>query len=122
MAQEPRIRLRSDIAGGVLELVTGQISDLASIPTLVDSFCMASDDQRIAGGAWFHDDLYKNGGRVPIYDIDGTFIKIVFLARKQCDQILCDEAMPDLGASKADRWKVYTGLRIGGHFSFKQVP
>ena len=122
MVQEPRVRLYSDIAGGVMELEAGQISDLASIPSLLQFMTMDCDDQRIAGGAWFHDDLYSHGGRVPIYDIDGTFIKIVFLTRKQCDQILCDEAMPDLGASKADRWKVYTGLRIGGHFSFKQVP
>ena len=119
MAQEPRIRLRSDIAGGVLELEAGQISDLASIPSIVQWACVDCDDQRIAGGAWFHDDLYKKGGRVPIYDIDGTFIKIVYLTRQQCDQILCDEAMPDLGASKLDRIKVYSGLRIGGHFSFK---
>jgi hypothetical protein len=119
VAQEPRVRLRSDIAGGVLELETGQVSDLASIPSIVQWFVMDCDDQRIAPGAWFHDELYKRGGRVPVYDTDGTFIKIARLTRQQCDQILCDEAMPDLFASRLDRWKVYRGLRIGGGFNFK---
>jgi hypothetical protein len=80
---------------------------------------MDCDDQRIAGGAWFHDDLYKKGGRISIYDEAGTFIKMAQLTRKQCDEILCYEAMPDLGASRLDIWKVYSGLRIGGARSFK---
>jgi len=116
------IRLRSDIAGGVIELDAGFISDLASIPGLLEWLTMATDDQRISGGSWFHDYLYQNGGRCPIYDESGAFIKIVQLTRKQCDQILCYEAMPDLGASKADCWKVYTGLAIGGRFNFKKNP
>lgn len=120
VTQEPRVRLRSDIAGGDLVLENGEISDLASIPNIVQWFVMDCDDQRIAGGAWFHDKLYKLGGLVPVYNEDGTFKKMARLNREQCDQILCDEAMPDLGASKLDRWKVYRGLRLGGASSFQK--
>ena len=114
-----RIKLRSDIAGGVLILEMGQVSDLASIPTILAWITMDSDDQRISGGAWFHDFLYRNGGKVTIYNEDETVKCITVLTRSQCDCILCDEAMPDLGASWLDRVKVKTGLRIGGGFNFQ---
>ena len=114
------LRLRSDIAGGVIELDPGEISDLASIPSVVQWFVMDCDDQRIAGGAWFHDHLYQNGGLVDVYWEDGTLKKTVQLTREQCDRILCDEAMVDLGATDFDRWKVYRGLRLGGAPAFKQ--
>ena len=115
-----QIKLRSDIAGGVLILEAGEISDLASIPTLLQSLTMTCDDQRIAGGAWFHDRLYKLGGRIQVFNEDETPKAIIQLTRAQCDAILCDEAMPDLGASWLDRWKVKRGLWIGGGFSFQK--
>ena len=116
-----RIKLRSDIAGGVLILEMGQVSDLASIPSLLEWATMNSDDQRISGGAWFHDFLYRNGGVVTVYNENETPMFTVTLTRSQCDCILCDEAMPDLSASWFDRVKVKTGLRIGGAGNF-QTP
>lgn len=114
-----KIRMRSDIAGGVLILEAGRVSDLASIPSALEWVAMNTDDQRIAAGAWFHDYLYENGGRVPVYDEAGNLKASIQLARRQCDAILCEEAMPELGASAADRWKVSTGLLVGGGFNFK---
>jgi hypothetical protein len=115
-----RLKFRSDIAGGVLILEPGMVSDLASIPTLLQSLTMTCDDQRISGGAWFHDPLYKRGGRIQVFNEDETPKAITQLTRAQCDAILCDEAMPDLGASWLDRWKVKQGLWIGGGFSFQK--
>jgi Protein of unknown function (DUF1353) len=91
-----KLRMRSDIAGGVLVVYPGRISDLASIPRPVWSI-MPPTDPRIALGAWFHDELYKCLGSVML-----ECGKIVHLTRKQSDQILAFEAMPDL---MADRWQ-----------------
>lgn len=115
-----RIKLRSDIAGGVLILEAGEISDLASIPSLLEFAVMNSDDQRIAAGAWFHDHLFRNGGYVKVYNEDESFKQFVQLSFDQSNKILCDEAMPDLFASKSDRWKVYLGLSVGGRSNFKK--
>ena len=115
-----RLKFRSDIAGGVLILEAGLVSDLASIPLILSWITMDSDDQRISGGAFFHDMLYAQGGRVQVFNEDETPKAIIQLTRAQCDAILCDEAMPDLGASWLDRWKVKRGLWIGGGFSFQQ--
>src|ERR1019366_4819777 len=52
IAQEQRVRLRSDIAGGDLVLDVGEVSDLASIPSVVQWFVMDCDDQRIAAGSF----------------------------------------------------------------------
>ena len=112
-------RFRSDIADGDIVLDVGEVSDLASIPSAVQWFVMDCDDQRIAGGAWVHDKLFKAGGLIPVYFPDGSFKKMVQLSFAQCNAILCDEAMPDLFASKFDRWKVARGLRVGGRSSFK---
>jgi hypothetical protein len=120
IAQEQRVRLRSDIAGGDLVLDVGEVSDLASIPSVVQWFVMDCDDQRIAAGAWFHDKLFKAGGVVSVYWPDGSIKGTVRLTFEQCNKILCDEAMPDLGASAFARWKVATGLAIGGRGSFQK--
>ena len=115
-----RLKFRSDIAGGVLILEAGFVSDLASIPSVLEWATMNTDDQRISGGAWFHDMLYAQGGHIQTYNEDETTKAVVQLTRSQCDSILCDEAMPDLGASWLDRWKVKRGLWIGGGFSFQK--
>jgi hypothetical protein len=118
---ETSFRFRSDIAGGIIEIDAGEISDLASIPLTLQKWVMSGDDPRIAGGGWVHDKLYREGGRISVFDEDGTFIKVARLTREQCDKILCDEAMVDLGASRLDRWKVYRGLWVGGRFNFKKA-
>jgi len=115
-----RIKFRSDIAGGVIILEIGEVSDLASIPSSLEWAVMNTDDQRIAGGAWIHDKLFRSGGYIPIYNEDESFKGMIQLTFDQSNKILCDEAMPDLGASKTDRWKVYIGLSVGGRSNFKQ--
>ena len=113
-----RWRFRSDIAGGDIWIESGEVSDLASIPSIIEWAAMPSDDQRIAGGAWVHDKLFRAGGKILVTTPSGI-IGTVALSFAECNAILVDEAMPDLGASKFDRWKVLTGLRIGGRRNFK---
>ena len=115
-----RIKMRSDIAGGVIILEAKMLSDLASIPTVLMFLTMTTDDQRIGIPSWFHDHLYKSGGYIQVYNEDETPKAMVQLTRQQCDQILCDEGMVDCYASVLDRWKVYRGLRMGGMFNFRQ--
>lgn len=105
----PTLRMRSDIAGGVLVVPTGTISDLASIPQFAWSIFMAPDDPRIALVAWFHDQIYKNCGKLTLEDG-----RNVTLTRKQADQILAHEGMTDLYASAAQRFIVYQILRRFG--------
>lgn len=120
-----RWRFRSNIAAQGLGceyvdiyMEVGEMSDLASIPSALQWAVMDSDDPRIAGGAWPHDKLFKAGGRISVTKPSGEVVPVK-LSFTQCNMILCDEAMPDLRASKLDRWKVYRGLWIGGRSNFK---
>lgn len=103
------IRFRSDVAGGVITVPIGRVSDLASIPSFAWGVFMSPDDPRIALGAWVHDEGYGSNGKLVLED--GKRVK---LSRKDCDQILCHEAMLELGASWLDRWIVYFILRVFG--------
>jgi len=103
------IRFRSDIAGGVIVVPSGYISDLASIPQFAWSIFMASDDPRIELGAWVHDLLYGAQGKVTLED--GT---VTALTRDQCDHILAFEAMTDLMAEKIQQDAVYEALKNFG--------
>ena len=107
------LRFRSDIAGGVIVVPAGPpefVSDLASIPQFAWSIFMASDDPRIELGGWVHDLLYQNHGALTLED--GTAVK---LTRKQADNILAFEAMPDLTATSLQCNTVYQALRRFGH-------
>ena len=109
----------SDIAGGWIELEAGQVSDLASIPDAAAAlFGINTDDQRIAGGAWVHDKIYGAVGKIKVwpkvFSLD-TMPVDVQLTRKQADQILCFEAMAQLGASSAKQWTAYQALRRFGN-------
>lgn len=105
---EKQLRMRSDIAGGVMFIQPTRISDLASIPRPVWSI-MPPSDPRIALGAWFHDELYKHHGRVVLES--GT---AVVLTRKQADHILAFEAMRDLMSDPWRQHAVYQALRRFG--------
>ena len=83
------LRFRSDIAGGVIVVPNGYISDLASVPQFAWSIFMASDDPRIELGGWVHDLLYQYRGVVTLEGGQKTA-----LSRKQADTILAYEAMP----------------------------
>ncbi len=103
------IRFRSDIAGGVVRVPLGFISDLASIPQFAWSIFMAADDPRIELGAWVHDRLYSRAGKIVLED--GTRIT---LTREEADRILTEEAMPELEATTFQRASVYRALRWFG--------
>lgn len=103
------IRFRSDIAGGVIVVPVGYLSDLASIPQFAWSLFMATDDPRIELGGWIHDVIYSNNGQMTLGN--GTRVS---LSRKQADRILTEEAMPDLMATPFQRAIVYQALRRFG--------
>lgn len=105
---EKDLSFRSDIAGGVIAIHAPYNSDLASIPRALWQ-AMAPDDPRIELGAWVHDWLYQNQGKVLLDN--ATFTN---LSRKQCDEILAFEAMPDLFAEKWQQHAVYQALRRFG--------
>ena len=103
---------RSDIAGGVIVVPNGYISDLASVPQFAWSIFMASDDPRIELGGWVHDLLYQYRGVVTLEGGQKTA-----LSRKQADTILAYEAMPELLATGLQCTAVYQALRrFGQHW------
>jgi Protein of unknown function (DUF1353) len=115
---QERLRFRSDIAGGDLIVPAGFLSDLASIPRIAWTVFADPDAPFIELGAWVHDYLYGHVGKVAVHpgaDPPGW----TALTRKQCDQILCFEAMPDLGAAAWQRRAVYGALRLFGAGAFK---
>ncbi|HEY4302640.1 MAG TPA: DUF1353 domain-containing protein [Candidatus Didemnitutus sp.] len=105
-----RLRFRSDIAGGVIAVPVGYLSDLASIPQFAWSIFMACDDPRIELGGWIHDVIYGQRGQLVLEDG-----RSVGLSRRQADAILAHEAMVDLQATPFQRWAVYRALRWLGH-------
>lgn len=106
---EQALRFRSDVAGGVIVVPAGMLSDLASIPEAAWAVFMSPDDPRIALGAWVHDRLYASEGLITLEDG-----RAITLSRQQADAILAHEAMVDLGASFFDRATVYDALRCFG--------
>lgn len=106
---QKQLRMRSDVAEGVLIIQPSAVSDLASIPKPVWSIFMGPNDPRIALGAWFHDEIYRRRGKLIL-----ECGKTIQLTRKQADHILAFEAMPDLMASKAHQHAVYQTLRRFG--------
>jgi len=103
------LRYRSDIAGGVICLDIGTLSDLATIPRPAWSVFMAPNDPRIALGAWFHDEAYGKHGNITLEC--GATVKI---SRKEADHMLAFEAMPELYATRTQQHKVYQALRRFG--------
>lgn len=114
------LRFRSDIAGGNINVPMEFLSDLASIPKIAWGFFMSPTNPHISLGAWVHDWLYGNMGKVAVES--ATFLSGVALSRKQCDQILCFEAMPELGANKFQQYMVYLALRLFGFRAFNDAP
>ena len=105
----------SDVAGGWIHVEDGEISDLASIPDLGAAiFGINTDDQRIAGGAWVHDKIYRSFGVIMVWDANRETSSVVQLTRKQADTVLCYEAVPVLGASNAKQAVAYQALRRFG--------
>jgi hypothetical protein len=104
------IRFKSDIAGGVIVIPKGFISDIASIPLWLQPPFMKSDDPRIALGAWVHDYLYVKRGNILLCNLTE-----VILTRDQCDRILTEEAMPHLMAKWWQCKLVYYALHFFGY-------
>lgn len=107
--REP-LRFRSDVAGGVIALPPGRVSDLASIPRFAHGVFMHPADPRIALGAWFHDEVYEKQGIITL-----ECGKVVQLSRKEADHMLSFESMPDLMATEPQQHAVYQALRRFGH-------
>lgn len=107
------LRFRSEIAGGVVVVPVLFQSNLASIPRFAWSIFMRPDDPRIELGSWVHDYLYAHGGH--IFLDDGREVR---LTREQCDRILCDECMVELGANGFQRGATYRALRLFGGKQF----
>lgn len=87
------LRMRSDKAGGVIEVPDGFFSDLASIPQLVQGIFLENDDPRISAGAWIHDYLCVMQGKITLEDG-----RSIILTHTQAAKILA-EAMASLGAN-----------------------
>lgn len=104
-----QIRFRSDIAGGVIVVPKGYVSDLASIPRFAWAIFMTPNDPRIELGAWVHDLLYEKRGAITLEDG-----RAVTLSRKDADRVLAHEAMVDLLATGPQRLAVYQALRRFG--------
>jgi len=104
-----RFGFRSDILGGILDMEEGEVSDLASIPKPVHSIFLSPNDPRIAGGAWPHDKIYKLEGRLVL-----RCGKEVQITRRQADQLIAFEAMPELMASRWHQHATYQALQRGG--------
>ena len=122
---ERELRFRSDSAGGDIVVPVGFLSDLASIPRIAWSLGYDSDCNIMELGAWTHDLLYSNAGSVPVRSCDHrtrSVTAMMTLTRKQCDRVLCYEAMPDLGAARWQQNAVYWALRVGGRSSFNTEP
>jgi len=101
-------RFWSDIAGGVIVLEAGMISDLASIPQGLQNL-LSNDDPRISAGAWVHDLLCDRQGKIVLEDG-----RAVTLTHTQCAQILAFEAMLDLGANWIQRNGVFHAVNLFG--------
>lgn len=111
---ERELRFRSTIAGGDIVVPNGFLSDLASIPKIAWSFFADPDAPFIELGGWVHDYLY---GRMGLLD-DCHLTARGQLSRRECDQMLCFEAMPDLGAADWQQMAVYWAVRLKGAGSF----
>ena len=102
------LRFRSDLAGGVIVVPAGFVSDEATIPPILWSVFMAPDDPVIEMGAWVHDLLCQGRGTLTLEDG-----RTVHLSSWQSAAVLAHEAMPDLGASALQCASVYEAV---GHF------
>lgn len=110
------LRYLSDIAGGIIDVEEGFITDLASIPVI---FTIVVPKR----GPWdgpcvLHDKMYFHNGIIPVTAQDGHRFAARF-TRKQCDDILL-EAMTALGVPDLSRQEIYLGVRLGGQSAWDQ--
>jgi hypothetical protein len=100
----------SDIAGGVILVPVGTVTNCASVPRFAKP--VIDDNQPcISLGSFIHDYAYEQKGRLSVRLSSGEFV-VRQLSRKQCDAILAFEAMPDLGATVFQQQAVYRALRL----------
>lgn len=106
------LSFNSDVAKGIIVVPAGYLTDLASIPKTIQGVFMLHDSPEIALGSIVHDYLYQFKGRINVIANDREMPML--LTRQQCDQILCNEAMLDLGANDHQISTVYATLRTVG--------
>lgn len=94
-----------DFASKVLERIVrvpaGFETDFASIPRVL--WNLLPPTGRYGKAAVIHDYLYRTRGQA---------------TRGDADRVLL-EAMDALGVGRLTRWTIYSGVRIGGHGSYK---
>lgn len=110
------LRYLSDIAGGIIDVEAGFVTDLASIPVI---FTIVVPKRGLYDpGAVVHDWLYKTNGIIPVTAQDGHRFAGQF-SRKECDDILL-EAMTASGVPELLRQEIYLGVRLGGQAAWDQ--
>lgn len=101
-------------AGDTIAVPKGMVTDLASIPRLVQG--LLPSDGAYAQAALIHDGCYRSRGgyvwRRKVGDFHGLHRQRP-LTRPECDQLL-DEAMADLGIGWPTRWTIWSAVRFGG--------
>lgn len=96
----------------------GFSTDFASVPRILwNIFCPTG---KYGKAAVIHDFLYRGGfvQRVEFRENTGYYIH-EDVNRKESDAIFL-EAMGVLGVGWFTRWTLYLGVRVGGHFSWKE--
>lgn len=88
-------------AGYAIQVPSGFVTDLASIPRVLRLLIQVNG--RHSDAAIIHDWLYYKKGRVGLR----TF------TRKQCDDFFF-EAMLESGVPKWKAWTMWSGVRVGG--------
>jgi hypothetical protein len=94
------ILFSSEVAGGVIKVEKGFLSDHASIPQAVNWY-LTNDDPRISAGAWVHDKICLRKGHITLEDG-----RQIYLSHRQAAKVLI-EAMKVLGARKPQMFIVY---------------
>ena len=107
-------RFRSDEAGGVIVVEDGLISDLATIPEIMQGIPvelggLENDDPRIGPIAWVHDKICDLQGVIVLEDG-----RTVTLTHTQAARILAYEGMADLGANIIQQDAVFNAVNDFG--------
>ena len=97
------LRYQSTVLGAHLEVPTGFLTDLASVPRLPLAFLLAGDSAHEA--AVIHDHLYQ----------------VRRCTRAQADAVLA-EAMAVTGEPAWRRWLMWSAVRTGGWWAWRTGP
>lgn len=100
------------VAGDVITVPRGFVTDLASIPRLVSG--ALPPDGPWTKAAVIHDCLYYTRGGQDLWHGRRCISRAQPYTRAEADDIL-REAMADRGVGVVDRNIIWSGVRLGGH-------